>query len=305
MDKGEKLIFAYSGAIGQIYPPHPPEADSNQDPRLILYNYMYYSRSFNKLIKSLEAIELMLSASWSASALDTLKIIFHIRDCRGGPGRSDFFKVCVAWLLKHHINDLIVNMRHIPHYGSYKDLLFFLDCQDLENIALNLFAEQLRSDILLVGTIHANKISLAAKYAPTEGGHHDKNYNAVAKLASRLGCTKQDYRKKYLVPLRRELNIIDHLMTNDDKSWNMIDIPKLPRAAFDKYSKAISKHTHQSIEELQSQRKNSSYVTIKPENSNLKKVVTVLYDLLKIIHSSRYDRILITPNRLKNINTDK
>ena len=96
------------------------------DPRVVL---------FMKSVRGLELcdpskeddtekfLEFLLEECWKLSSLDTLRLIFHIRDCRGGKGEKLIFRASCRWLLKNHPQELKNNLQHVPFYGTWKDSL--------------------------------------------------------------------------------------------------------------------------------------------------------------------------------------
>ena len=80
---------------------------------------------FFKLLRNTSKNEVyhLLDESWLESPLDTIKIIFFTRNCRGGKGEKHQFKVCLEWLIKNGHEDIIKNnLENFPRYGTYKDL---------------------------------------------------------------------------------------------------------------------------------------------------------------------------------------
>jgi hypothetical protein len=187
----------------------------------------------------------MLFAAWSISPLDTLKIVFHLRDCRGGKGEREQFYRALRWLMTHHCAHLQVNLRLVPFFGRFKDLLIFLSTP-LETPMLVIYTDQLRTDASLLSTPNVKHITLAAKYAPSEGGSYDRNHQAVAKFAKTLGCDKKTYRKEWLVPLRKQIDtnstLVEHHMTDKPEDWATIDFSKVSSVALKKYKKAWIRH---------------------------------------------------------------
>jgi len=187
-------------------------------------------------------LQFLLQASWEKDPLDTLKIVFHLRDCRGGKGEREQFYRALRWLMHNHQEELSANLEHVPFYGRFKDFLVFLDTP-LEGKMIELFVAQLKADkFLLDGPLEdRNKISLAAKYAPTEGQSHDIKHKAVKKFAASLQASKKSYRKEWLVPLRNHINILEHHMTDQDQDWASIEFSKVPSVALKKYKKAFAR----------------------------------------------------------------
>jgi hypothetical protein len=199
----------------------------------------------------IENLQGLLDASWRESPLDTLKLIFHLRDCRGGKGERKQFKECINWLLQNgHSRHVLTNLDNFEFYGSYKDLLCLFNTS-IEPDMLTLFSKQLKADkqILIASKMlteefgdksHHMEISLAAKWAPTEGCSHDRKFKAVSKFAKALSCDKKSYRKEYLVPLRAYLNIVEKSMCSGD--WDSINYAHVPSIAMHKYRKIFAKH---------------------------------------------------------------
>ncbi len=193
----------------------------------------------------------MLGRAWAENPLDTLRIIFHLRDCRGGKGERKQFHECMRWLINSG-NDkhLLANLEHIPFYGTYKDI-FALCGTELELPALKLYAGQLRTDIDAYnrakndGHVNASghvntSVSLAAKWAPTEGSSLDKRHNLVRKLVgilrngpwspmSTIVNNLATYRKNLITPLRAHLDIVERHMCAGD--WSSIKVETVPSVA--------------------------------------------------------------------------
>lgn len=108
--------------------------------RVNLFFKMYRGMTKAQLIKHLEA-------SWVEDPLDTLKIIFHTRDCRGGKGERLLFRQSLSWLATREPSVVLANMDVVPEYGRWEDLLWFIDFSDVfANRVAEIFANQLRKD---------------------------------------------------------------------------------------------------------------------------------------------------------------
>lgn len=215
-----------------------PSYETTGDARLDLFGKISRDTPYDVLTK-------MLDASWGIDKLDTLRLIFYIRDCRGGSGERQQFFRALKWLQSKSEKSLKVNMKHIPFYGRYKDLLEIAATHVNINInveAYRILARQLFLDESLIGTPRSREITLAGKYAPSEHGHYDKRCNAVMSICTFLRCDKKTYRKKYLVPLRKAANVVERQMTDNPEDWHTIDFSKVPAVALKKYKKAWMRH---------------------------------------------------------------
>lgn len=184
---------------------------------------------FFKLVRNTPETYLadLLKASWEESPLDTMKIIFLTRNCRGGKGEKNQFKNCCKWLMDNGFTaSLQKNLQHFPTFGSWRDYLNLLDTQ-LEGDMVKFFTQQLKNDLM------AESPSLAAKWAPSEGCHFDNKFHAVSKFCRELGITKADYRKNILVPLRRKLRIVETPVCQEE--FDSIKYDHVPSLAMARY----------------------------------------------------------------------
>ena len=200
----------------------------------------------------------ILEKSWEISPLDTLKIVFYLRDCRGGKGYRDVFYRAMEYIGKRDIDVLKSNLGLMPYFGYFGDLLVFFGTPVEENM-IEIYTRQLTKDFLNLQDGNVKDISLAAKYAPSEGGFYDKNFKAVAKFAKALGVNKATYRKMYIAPLREALDsrgsssttIVERKMSSND--WVSIDFEKVPNLALRRYKKAWRRHSRNDFAKIEEQ----------------------------------------------------
>lgn len=199
-----------------------------------------------------EKIFEMLDASWQESPLDTLKLIFYKRDCRGGAGEKQLFFYCSEWLIKNHMFTFIANHKKIPYFGSWKDVVVLLDQNSTNLIGvhlLNLICDQLNEDIHEMN--NGNPVSLCAKYAPSEHKHFKHLVPMISGHLVHEGRYKEIYRKQYLSPLRAYINIVEKLMCS--ANWDEIEFSKVPSRAMFKLQKAFERHTPEKFTEWKKQ----------------------------------------------------
>src|SRR5437667_327212 len=97
-------------------------------------------------VEKTDEIFRLLNKCWEADKLLTIKMIFFIRDCRGGLGQRWLFQLAINWMVRNHIDDLKKNIIHIPFYGRYRDL-FLLFGTPLENDMLDFYVFQINEDM--------------------------------------------------------------------------------------------------------------------------------------------------------------
>jgi len=185
---------------------------------------------FFKGVRGATNLTQMLEAAWKEDALSTLKLIFQTRDCRGGKGEKRLFHDSLKWLEANHPEVLDKNLKYIPQFGTWKDILVLVGTT-FENPVLNLMANQLKEDLKFMQANEKSKVSLCAKWAPSERHGSDKKFaGAARKLAKKLFPKSKhpyaDYRKNYLVPLRQYLGITETFMCKKD--WTNINYQAVP-----------------------------------------------------------------------------
>jgi hypothetical protein len=194
---------------------------------------------FFKGVRGLRDTELFqyLQKASEESLLDTFLLVFNLRDCRGGKGERDLGRNALSWLLTNHKELFVKVVSEIPNYGRWDDILFLIGKYPNENSLIDIFCNQLLEDVR--GMQKEVKISLCAKWAPTEGCILDKKYGLVRKLCNTLHITPATYRKNILTPLRRYLNIVERCMSIGQLSD--IDFSKVPSCALKRLKKAFEK----------------------------------------------------------------
>lgn len=191
---------------------------------------------------SKEMIQSTLEKSWKIDQLDTLKLIFHMRDCRGGNGEKDVFYHSMVWLWGNHSKTFLKNLQHIPEYGSYKDWCKLVehDC-GLRYVIGNEFAKQLKID---TKCSDIQSQSLCAKYAPSEKHEYDKKIPGFVNIIAKGFSDDRDYKKVYrkgLSKMRNNINIVEKQMCEQD--WDNIDYSIVPSKASQIYKSAFRKHS--------------------------------------------------------------
>ena len=192
----------------------------------------------------------LIDNSWDEDPLDTIKILFNCRDCRGGKGDRKTFLFALDHIFTHHYDIWTQIIKYIPEYGRYLDwietvnlILEFGDCDSIDPIII-LIVDQLNNDY--ENMINGRPVSLLAKWLPSEKKKWNKkgiNKYICKKLFNVQEVYHWHYkslRKKYLTPLRTYIDIVEkHMCSN---TWDEIDFSKVPSIAMVRLKKAFAKH---------------------------------------------------------------
>lgn len=188
----------------------------------------------------------------------TLRVLFYLRDVRGGQGERRLFRICMKELIKStSINNYgwfnIDNIKLIPEYGRWDDVVSLLEvCNSKEydkvfwNIA-TVLKDQLELDyknaFKTVKTDTSGQCSLLAKWMPSEKSHNKVNqFLAKRLIGTGLFGTAKQYRTT-LSELRSYLNIVENHITN--KEYSLINYNTVPSKAGLKYKSAFARNDNE------------------------------------------------------------
>lgn len=149
-----------------------------------------------------------------------MKILFWVRDVRGGAGERQIFRDVMKYLAENHTDFLMRNIPYVSEFGRWDDLLTLVGTK-LETEALT----QIRWGL-------DNKNGLCAKWMPRKG-------EVAAKLRNFMEMSPKQYRKT-LVELT---NVVETQMCANE--WESIDFGKLPSVASARYQKAFWKRNEE------------------------------------------------------------
>ena len=187
-----------------------------------------------------------LEKCWKEDPKKTVAIIFNGRDRLNGKKEKRVANEAMLWLRKNKFETYMCNIKlYVDKYGRWKDLQFI--SYNLKNIdhkiEMNIIAQKLIEDKI---NLDNNKpVSLCAKWAPSENDRNDRQRQFAKKVASVIyGCKDtykmSKYRKEYLVPLRKQIDIVESKMC--DNKWGAIKYENIPGVASNKLKKAFIKH---------------------------------------------------------------
>ena len=174
-------------------------------------------------------------AAVDEDSLLALKVLFYLRDVRGGQGERKVFRTCLKWLAENRIDTFASNFNNIAKYGRWDDLFVAFDTPS-EAFMIKNVAHQLAFDARASAD---EKITLLAKWMPSINTSSQVTRALAKRFIKALGITDRKYRKT-LSGLRSRLNLVESLMSDND--WTGINYSQVPSKANLNYKKAFSKH---------------------------------------------------------------
>lgn len=177
--------------------------------------------------------------AYTENPLKALKILFWIRDIRGGAGERRVFRVIVKHLISHAYNDIRRVLGLFPHYGRWDDLYYTIPL--FESARCGYIVSEIEG-FIRENIKNEKVVGLLAKWLPREGKAHYKEYgNKIRKM---LGLSKKEYRTF----LSANTSVVENRMCM--KLWDSIEYDKVPSVAFHKYNKAWYRNDLEGIEKF-------------------------------------------------------
>lgn len=161
-----------------------------------------------------------------------MKCLFYLADCRGGQGERRFFRVCFKWLANAYPEVARKNIKNIPEYRRWDDVIYACVGTKVEKDALKFIKHQLALDV------ECKTPSLLAKWLPSENASSVETRKMGSVVREYMGWTHKTYRK-VLSELRKRINIVERLMS--ENRWEEIEFDKIPSKAGLIYKNAFAR----------------------------------------------------------------
>ena len=185
-----------------------------------------------------ERLKKIIDDSLNESMKDTIILLMHLRDCRGGKGERSLFREAYKYINEKGIIDKFYREKLlflIPEYGRWDDSVVL--CQQRQFV---LFKDQIDKDVKNMNDL--KPVSLLAKWMPSEKGMVDKDMGWVSRYCKVAKISRKQYRQTNS-ELRVYIDIVERLISSG--RWEDINYSKVPSVAFNKLKKAFDNHDHE------------------------------------------------------------
>lgn len=162
----------------------------------------------------------LFQRAYRENPLVALKVLFYLRDIRGGMGERAMFRHLYAWLISHDEQTARRNLTNFGEFGRYDDLEITLGTP-LQHSAATVWINALNDP---------KTAGLAAKWAPRKGP-----WFGILRRAG--GFTSATAFRQFLVRLTK---VVETQMCFNE--WGAINYEHVPSQANLMYRKAFSKH---------------------------------------------------------------
>ena len=227
-----------------------------------------------------------------------LKCLFYIGDVREGQGERRFFRICYRWLIIFDIEAARRNLRYIPKFKRWDDLIKVCFNTPLWDDAMTIVRNQLELDVASLMKSDKEAVSLLGKWLPSENTSSKETRVLAHAVRTSLGWTHKQYRI-ILSRLRERANVLERLMSTG--RWDEIEFDAIPSKAGLKYKNAFARHD---IERMQSDKAVQSYADFaKDKNTTVNAGTLYPYEVvdkaMKVMGSGYYRTIpMDNTNRL-------
>lgn len=178
-----------------------------------------------------EAILSLFIKSWIVDKELTLKILFWIRNARGGAGNRSGFRSCMKWLAQNDKDWVIANIEQFPELGRWDDLECLYDTP-VEGYAVAFWVKAI-----------CEGNGLAAKWAGRKDNKLIRYFrNSVLKERAHKENSVAVFRKL----LVKNTNVVETQMCANN--WQGVNYEHVPSVAMSRYMKAFYKHDQSGIE---------------------------------------------------------
>ena len=170
-----------------------------------------------------------------------MKLLFHIRDIRGGMGERKSFRKLLRHVAFKWPESAQKNVRYVSEFGRWDDLLSLLRTP-AETEVIRVIKEQLEIDLNAVSKREAGEkdvpLSLLAKWLPSINTSSAAVRGRARILAAELALSECDYRKM-LSRIRRHLALTENRLT--EQKVEKIRYETVPSRAMMKYRAAFER----------------------------------------------------------------
>ena len=170
-----------------------------------------------------------------------MKLLFHLRDIRGGMGERKLFRTLLRHVAITWPESARKNVSYIAEFGRFDDLLCLMGTSAWKE-AVQVIKEQLAADEAALNRREAGEedahISLLAKWLPSDNTSSRRTRKAAQSLISALGMDKKEYRR-LITALRARIGLTECMLTK--KRPDKVNYEAIPAQAMLKYRSAFER----------------------------------------------------------------
>ena len=185
--------------------------------------------------RNLEDLDKLFAKAYAENPVVAIKILFYMRNIRGGLGERNSFRVLLKELAKFYPEMAKQIVYAVPEYGRWDDLLVLLDTP-VKDDAIALIKSQIEKDKEAMEK--GREVSLLGKWLPSINTSSKESVARAKIIMAALGMKAVEYRK-LCSALRKEIKILEDNLRRKDYTF---DYSKQPSQAMLRYKKAFMRN---------------------------------------------------------------
>ena len=192
--------------------------------------------------RNLEDLDKLFAKAYAENPVVAIKILFYMRNIRGGLGERNSFRVLLKELAKFYPEMAKQIVYAVPEYGRWDDLLVLLDTP-VKDDAIALIKSQIEKDKEAMDkgkdpSTGSGTVSLLGKWLPSINTSSKESVARAKIIMAALGMKAVEYRK-LCSALRKEIKILEDNLRRKDYTF---DYSKQPSQAMLRYKKAFMRN---------------------------------------------------------------
>lgn len=180
-------------------------------------------------------LDKLFAKAYAENPVVAIKILFYMRNIRGGLGERNSFRVLLKELAKFYPEMAKQIVYAVPEYGRWDDLLVLLDTP-VKDDAIALIKSQIEKDKEAMDK--GKEVSLLGKWLPSINTSSKESVARAKIIMAALGMKAVEYRK-LCSALRKKIKILEDNLRRKDYTF---DYSKQPSQAMLRYKKAFMRN---------------------------------------------------------------
>ncbi len=184
---------------------------------------------------NLSDLDKLFAKAYAENPVVAIKILFYMRNIRGGLGERNSFRVLLKELAQYYPEMAKQIVYAVPEYGRWDDLLVLLETPAKDD-AIALIKSQIEKDKKAME--EGKTVSLLGKWLPSINTSSKESVASAKIVMASLGMKAVEYRK-LCSALRKEIKILEDSLRRRDYTF---DYSKQPSQAMHRYKKAFMRN---------------------------------------------------------------
>ena len=179
-----------------------------------------------------DEIRTVVLRAFAEDPVAAMRILFYVRDVRGGLGERRFFRIGIRALADQAPDRVARNIAFFAEYGRWDDVVALMGTA-CRSAAMAEIDRQLRKDIAAMDK--GEDVSLLAKWLPSANASSQETRRMGRRMAAALKMDERTYRQT-LSALRAYIDILENRLREQDYTF---DYDSQPSCALFRYRKAF------------------------------------------------------------------